>query len=238
MKIKTAALPAAMLAAMVFMLAAPALAKESAGTLEVAGSGEVRAAPDVADLSIQVETHARAAEQSARQNAALAAKVVAALKRTLAGKGTVTTGNYSLNPEYREPGPGRKPEIVGYTCQNTITVHTGELPLAGALIDTAIAAGANRVNYLNFALRNDTKARNEAIANASRDAQSQARALAASLGLKLGRVVKASTVPQRPPVVPAMRSFAMQTATAAVPTPIEPGQVTVSATVSLVYEIE
>jgi uncharacterized protein len=238
MKIKTAALPAAMLAAMVFMFAAPALAKEPAGTLEVAGSGEVRAAPDVADLSIQVETHARAAEQSARQNAALAAKVVVALKSKLAGKGVVTTGNYSLNPEYREPGPGRKPEIVGYACQNTITVQTGELPLAGALIDTAIAAGANRVNYLNFALRNDTKARNEAIANASRDAQSQARALAASLGLKLGRVVKASTVPQRPPIVPAARAFMLESAKAAVPTPIEPGQVTVSATVSLVYEIE
>jgi uncharacterized protein YggE len=237
MKPKIIALSAATLAIMLFMFAAPALAEHPAGTLEVAGTGEARTTPDVAYLSLQVETHATSAEQSARKNAALAAKVVAALKSKLAGKGLVTTGNYSLMPEYSEPKPGRKPEIVGYTCQNTITVETGELSLAGALIDTAIAAGANRVNYLNFALRNDTKARNEAITRASHDAQAQAQALAASLGLKLGRVVKASTVPQRPPIVPAARMM-LESAKAAVPTPIEPGQVAVTATVSLVYEIE
>jgi uncharacterized protein len=224
---------------LVALFALPALAADSnVRVIEVDGIGEVRATPDVAHLSLQIETHAPTAEECSAKNAALAQKVVQQLKNKLAGKGTVLTGDYSLNPEYTEPGPRQKPAIVGYSAQNTITVETSELALLGSLIDGAIAAGANRINFLNFALRDDIKARQQAIANASKDAQAQAQALAASLGVKLKRVVRASTVPQRGPIMPQPRfagSFSTESAQA---TPIEANQVTVSATVSLTYEIE
>ncbi len=224
---------------LLFLAAAPAFAQgtSAARTIKVAGTGEARATPDVAYLNLAVETRAPTAEQAAGKNAALAQNVVQVLKTKLAGKGTVTTGNYSLTPEYAEQVPRTKPRIVGYVAQNTVTVETGELALAGALIDSAIDAGANRVNYLSFGLRDDGKARAEAIATASRDAQAQARALAASLGVKLTRVVEASTVPERVPIRP-MQGMVLESARAAVPTPIEPGQITVTVTVSLIYEIE
>ena len=193
--------------------------------------------PDVANLSLQVETHAATAEECSSKNAALAQKVVRELRDKLAGKGTVETGDYSLNPEYNEPGPRERPVITGYTAQNTITVETTELMLLGSLIDGAISAGANRINYLNFGLRDDTKAREEAIANASKDAQAQAQALAASLNVKLKRVVKASTIPESRPILPMARMSAMAM-NASAPTPIEASQISVSATVSLTYEIE
>ncbi len=118
------------------------------------------ATPDVANLSLQIETHAATAEESSSKNAALAQKVVQALKDKLAGKGTVTTGDYSLNPEYqRARARASARRLPGYTAQNTITVETTELMLLGSLIDGAISAGANRINYLNFGLRDDTKAR-------------------------------------------------------------------------------
>ncbi len=228
----------AALSVLLFLPASPAFAQSAARTIEVAGTGEARAAPDVAYLSFEVETHAPTAGQAAGKNAARAGQVVQALKDGLAGKGTVTTGGYSLMPEYSEPAPRVKPRVVGYMVQSTIGVETGELTLAGPLIDGAIAAGANRVNYLNFGLRDDTRARGEAIARASARAEAQARALAASLGLKLKRVVKASTLPPaRPPIV-AAETMAFGAAMRAVPTPIEPGQITVTATVSLIYEIE
>ena len=74
--------------------------------------------------------------------------------------------------------PTRKPIDHRLSAQNTITVETGALDLVGPLIDAAIAAGANRVNSLDFNLRDNTKARNEAIAKAAKDAQAQAQALA------------------------------------------------------------
>jgi uncharacterized protein YggE len=224
---------------MLALLALPARAAETAvRVIEVSGYGEVRATPDVAHLSLQVETHAPTAEECSSKNAALAQKVVQQLKNKLAGKGNVLTGDYSLTPQYTEPAPRQKQAIIGYIAQNTITVETTELALLGSLIDGAIAAGANRINYLNFALRDDIKPREQAIANASKDAQAQAQALAASLGVKLKRVVRASTVPQRGPIMPQPRfagAFSLESAQA---TPIEANQVTITATVSLTYEIE
>lgn len=237
MNLRRGAASAPFVLALVALFSLPASAAEIAvRVIEVSGLGEVRATPDVANLNVQIETHAPTAEECSTKNAALAQKVVQQLKNKLAGKGTVLTGDYSLTPEYTEPGPRQKPSIVGYIAQNTITVETSEMGLLGALIDGAIAAGANRINYLNFALRDDTKPREQAIAAASKDAQAQAQALAASLGVKLKRVVKASTLPQRGPIMPMGRvAFAAQSAA---PTPIEPNQVTISATVSLTYEIE
>jgi uncharacterized protein len=230
---------AAGVAAIMLLVAMPSFAADDIRVIEVSGTGEARATPDVAHLSLQVETHAPTAEECSSKNAALAQKVVQRLKDKLAGKGTVETGDYSLNPEYNEPGPGprQRPTITGYTAQNTITVETTELMLLGSLIDGAISAGANRINYLNFGLRDDTKAREDAIANASKDAQAQAQALAASLNVKLKRVVKASTIQQREPIVP-MARMAMMSAGVNAPTPIEASQISVTATVSLTFEIE
>ena len=227
------------LACAILMFAIPCGAADNSRVIEVNGTGEARTTPDVANLSLQIETHAATAEESSSKNASLAQKVVQALKNKLAGKGTVTTGDYSLNPEYNEPGPRQRPVITGYTAQNTITVETTELTLLGSLIDGAISAGANRINYLNFGLRDDTKARSEAIAAASKDAQAQAQALAASLNVKLKHVIRASTVPERGPILPMARmSAAGFAASGNAPTPVEASQITVSATVSLTYEIE
>jgi uncharacterized protein YggE len=204
-------------------------------TIEVAGNAETRTAPDTADLDLAIETQAKTAEEAAASNAALASKVIDSLKTKLGGKGKITTGGYSLNPEY-DQRPNHKPTIIGYNAQNTVTVNTGALDLVGALIDAAIAAGANRVNSLNFSLKDDTKARAEAIANATRDARAQADALASALDVKLGKIVKATTLSQERPIPVRMGTAMAMSANVA--TPVEPGEVTVPATVSLTFEIE
>ena len=231
---------AAGLAILLLVFAPAARADSSANspairTIEVDGSGETRTSPDTADLDLAIDTQAKTAEEAANRNAALAAKVIDALKSKLGDKGKSTTAGYSLNPEYDQRA-SEKPRIVGYNAQNTVTLHTGALDLVGALIDTAIAAGANRVNALNFSVKDDTTARAEAIAIATRDARAQAEALASALGVKLGMILKATTVSQARPIPVRMgRAMAMS---ASVATPVEPGEVTVSATVSLTFEIE
>jgi uncharacterized protein YggE len=226
------------LSILIALFATPILAADNTRVIEVSGTGEARSVPDVANLSLQVETHAATAEECSSKNAALAQKVVQELKTKLSGKGSVLTGDYSLSPEYNDNTPHQKPTITGYSAQNTITVETTELSLLGSLIDGAIAVGANRINYLNFGLRDDTKARRDAITNASKDAQAQAQALATSLNVKLKRVLKATTIPERSPVMPMPRMGMAMSNMANPPTPIEPNQITVTATVSLTYEIE
>jgi uncharacterized protein len=230
----------ALSAILILMIVPAARAADDAGpqvrVIEVNGDGEAHAAPDVANLSFQIETHATTAEQAATRNAARADKVMAVLKSKVGEKGKVQTGGYSLNPDYSQR-PGHEPVVIGYNAQNAITVETPDLKGVGALIDSAVAAGANRINYLNFSLKDGAKARAEAIAIASRNAQTQAQALAQALGVRLGRIVKATTLAQvRPFPVPVERMGMAMAATA--PTPVEPGEVTVPATVTLTYEIE
>ncbi len=204
--------------------------------IAVDGNGESRTSPDFAELSVAIETNGATAEEAANRNAALAGKVTAALKSKLGDKGKISTSGYSLNPEYDQRPGHEKPTITGYTAQNSIIVETGAIDLVGALIDSSISAGANRVDYLNFTVKNDVKARTEAITIATRDAKAQADALASALGVKLGKVLKATTLAEARPIPMQRMPMAMAATRAA--TPVEPGEVTVSATVSLTFEIE
>jgi uncharacterized protein len=237
--------PAALLLSLIAAMLSygPALAESGASpyqrTIQVSGNGETHAAPDYATLSLAIETHAKTAAEAAASNAALAQKINAALEQKLSGQGKISTGGYSLYPKYNNPQSNERPKIEGYQAQNTITVETAKLDLVGPLIDVAVGAGANRVNSLDFSLRDNTKARNRAIADASKDAQAQAEALASSLGVKLGPIVSATTESEaRPiPVMP-MARFSAMAATAETPTPVNPGEITVPASVSLTYAIE
>jgi uncharacterized protein YggE len=232
----------AAIALLTLVLAMPLAAVAEGGpnpnqrTIQVAGNGEAQAAPDLAVLSLAIETYAATAADAAGRNGALAQKVSDALRAKLGDKGKTWTGGYSLYPEYGDQSrPNAKPVITGYQAQNTITVQTGALDLVGPLIDAAIAAGANRVNSLDFNLRDDTAARNEAIAKAAKGAQSQAQALAAALGLKLGPIINATTSGGERPQPVMFRAAAMGVNSS---TPVSPAEVTVPATVSLTYQIE
>jgi uncharacterized protein len=209
-------------------------------TIQVAGNGEAQAAPDLAVLSLAIETHAATAADAAGRNGGLAQKVSEALRAKLGDKGKTWTGGYSLYPEYGDQShPNAKPVITGYRAENTITVQTGALDLVGPLIDAAIAAGANRVNSLDFNLRDDTRARNEAITKAAKDAQAQAQALAAALGLKLGPIINATTQSnQRPQPMILENAVRFASSMGRPETPVQPAEVTVPAMVSLTYQIE
>jgi uncharacterized protein YggE len=206
------------------------------GTIEVSGRGEARANPDLASLSLAIETHAATAEQSASQNAELTQKVVAALKARLGNKGKIWTGGYSLYPEYSGGPAQEKPKVIGYRAENSISLETGSIDLVGSLIDAAIAAGANRINALSFSLKDESPARNEAIARASKDAQLQAQALAGALGVRLKRVINASTGGEAHPVPVMGRMLATMAVSA--PTPVQANEVIVPAMVYLTYEID
>ncbi|HTY54005.1 MAG TPA: SIMPL domain-containing protein [Candidatus Binataceae bacterium] len=206
-------------------------------TIEVVGRGEVRVAPDLASLDFAIETHAKTADQAASDNAQLAQKVMQALQSKLGDKGKVWTLGYTLTPDYSDKPGEQTPKIIGYRAANSVHVETGAIDMTGGLIDAAIGAGANRVDSIDFGLRDESKARNEAITKAAKDAQTQAQTLANALGVKLKGVFRATTEGEERPM-PRMARAVNFAAAANVPTPIQPNQVTVPATVSLAYEIE
>lgn len=211
-----------------------------ARTIRVEGTGETKAAPDEAYLDIAVETVAPTAKAAGEENARKMEKVLAALMQAGIPKREIDTRNYSVFPEYTPPLPdGTEPKPKGYRVQNLVSVHVTELSKVGALLDKALAAGANRVEGVRFGLSRPDAVQGEALRQAVQRARNSAQVLAAALGVKLGAVLDASTVSEPPR--PYAARFAMMESMdskAAPTTPIQPEEQTVTARVTLIFAIE
>ncbi len=209
-------------------------------TISVSGHSEVSASPDLAVVSIAVETTGATAGDVIADNAKRSAKVAAAVKSLLVAEDKVTTTGYSLEPRYENTKPGQtsEPKIVGYVARNEVQVETHKIDQVGSLIDAAITAGGNRVSNLSFGLSNRNEQLRAALERAGNEARAQAESIAKSLGVKLTKVLRASSsgAPIVQPRYAARGAFAAMEARP--PTPIEPGSVSVSATLEVTYEIE
>ncbi|HEX6369281.1 MAG TPA: SIMPL domain-containing protein [Longimicrobium sp.] len=207
-------------------------------SIRVTGTGEVRAAPDQATADFAVETTASNAQEAAAANAQQMDRVIAALVRAGVPRERIETRDYNVFPDYdqRPMEQGGEPRIRGYRVMNTVSATTADITRVGGIIDAALAAGANRVHGVRFSLRDPQRFRAQAIAEATRRARADAEALAGAMGLQLGMVREASTleVGYGGPVMMMAREGAADMQQAA-PTPINPGEQTVRATVLIVY---
>jgi hypothetical protein len=207
-------------------------------TIAVTGQGEVQAVPDRVVISFAVETTAARAGEAAAENAKRSAAVSTALKGKLAAEDTVTTSRYVIEPRYdtTRTGEQREPRITGYVARNEVTVESRQIEQVGTLVDTAIGAGANRVGGLQFTLAKRADALHTALEKAGAEARAQAESVARGLGVRLKGVLSASTGAV-PVLMPRRFEMAAMSADRAT-TPIEPGELTVSATLQVTYEIE
>ncbi|MBI4515925.1 MAG: SIMPL domain-containing protein [Deltaproteobacteria bacterium] len=208
-------------------------------TIAVTGQAEVQAPPDRLTVSFAVETTAARATDAAAENAKRSSAVAAALKAQIAAGDSVSSTRYSLDPRYdtARPGESREPRITGYVARNEVQVESRKIDSAGALIDAAIAAGANRISGLQFSLSQRAEVLRGAIEKAGADAQAQAESVAKGLGVRLKGVLSASTSTAPMPMSRRFEGMAMAAEVRA-PTPIEPGEMTVSANLHVTYEIE
>ena len=123
-------------------------------------------------------------------------------------------------------------------ARNEVRVETHQIDTVGQFIDIATQAGANRVSGLQFTLDNRSPQLRDALQEAGREAQQQAESVATALGVRLKQMVAATTSGM--PIVPTFRyqGVGLAAADARAPTPLEAGEVTVSATLQVTYEIE
>ena len=112
-----------------------------------------------------------------------------------------------------------------------------DLPLLGKVIDAACDSGANNINGVSFSLKDETHARNQALAEAAMKARAAAEAIAKALNVQVVGVLQAETS-QAPIVRPLTRSFAANALPQAMPTPIEPGDLDIHASVTVTLEVQ
>lgn len=229
------------LAAALAALAGPAAAQVPApqmATLSVSAEGRSLRAPDLAEVSGGVVTVAATASAAMTANAEAMSRVVAAVRKAGIAERDIQTAGISLQPQYRYL-QNRPPELTGYQAANTVNLRLRKLADAGRLLDTLVSVGANQINGPNFRVEDDNAARDEARVAAVATGRARAELYAKSAGVRLKRLLTLSenaAYEPGPPRPVMMRQMAADAESA--PTPVAPGEVTLTVTVNLTYEIE
>lgn len=196
---------------------------------------------DELQLSIGVVEVGEKAEAVLQANSAKMEAVIANLESIGLTKKEYQTGRFSITPTYtpypKNPPPNWKPSINGYEVNNTLTIKTDKIPLAGKLIDAANKAGANSIENIHFALHDPRAYWNEAMAAATTNAINDVKVIAQAAGVKLGRIISI-TLDNANAISPRINNiyFAKSSGAETAP-PIEAGDVSITANVSIIYEL-
>lgn len=212
-------------------------------TITVNGTGQASARPDEAIVTLGTRVEAPTAGEAQTQNTEKINAVIAAVKAAGLPTENIQTTNISLYPIQRnqpEPRPGsssstQDPGIQAYQAGASIRIKVSNVDQAGQIIDTAVTAGANQVQGIQFDLKDDSTPRGQALQAAVGDARKRADALAQAINVQITGVESiiesGSTIsPPRPLAAPALAE-----AQAASAPQIEPGEQTVTAQVSITY---
>ncbi|HUH67760.1 MAG TPA: SIMPL domain-containing protein [Mycobacterium sp.] len=199
----------------------------------VIGSGQVQGVPDTltADVGIEFtapDVTAAMNQTNDRQQAVINALVGAGIDRK-----DISTTEVTLQAQYSSPGPNGTATISGYRATNAIKVKIHPPDAASRILALIVSTGgdATRINSVSYSIADDSQLVKDARARAFDDAKSRADQYAQLSGLRLGRVLSISEATGSTPTAGAPPK-AMPTAV-----PLEPGQQTVSFSVTAVWEL-
>jgi uncharacterized protein len=205
--------------------------------LVVSGTAEVFVAPDQATVRLGIVRQSANAQAAQEQASAAAQEILNAIGKVGVPSSQIQTMRLVLSPVYapRSPDSRDAPRIVAYNATNTVSVRLENLSQVGPVIDAGLKAGANQLEGVQFGLRNDLPARQQALKDAVEVARGKATTMADALRVNLAEVLEASEggvsiISER------VEPFAARTALAA-ETPVSPGQIQVNATVTIRYRI-
>jgi uncharacterized protein YggE len=203
-------------------------------TITVTGTGMVTLTPDIAYITIGVNTQNASAKDAVAQNNTQAQAIIAAIKKFGIADKDIQTTNFSIYPQQQYDNNGKLTGIL-YVVDNSVYVTVRDLTKLGDLLDSAVSSGANNINSITFDVADKTAALSQARKAAVEQASQQADELTAATGVKLGDVQSISYSDSTPPVVVPLARTVEQ---AAGSVPISSGSMQISTTVTIVYALK
>lgn len=228
------------IALLALILAAPSAMAQEVGppSLSVTGEGTARAVPDTATVRAGVETNAANAARALEENSAATQRVIDALETAGIADADVQTANFSVEPvysQYDRADPSLPQRVIGYRVTNEVVVRLRDLDTMGTLLDRLVATGANRINGIAFGFADEAAVVDQARRKAVADAKRKAALYAEAAGVELRRILSIS----EPGVIRPLPAPRMRLEASALPAaPIERGENEVTATVTVLWEIE
>lgn len=225
-------------------LAWPALAQsdadDAARTVHVEGEAIVQVAPDQATVRLGIVTRAEMPQAARAQNGDASGAAMRALRDAGVPESQIRMQGLQLRAHRVFDEERRRMVDDGFEAVRAVQVTLNDLDRVPDVVAAVVAAGANRVQSVQYGLQDRTAARNEALSEAARDARGKAEQLAAALGAGVGAV---RTIREQqfafPRAVRTMEARASMQADRAEPDPdaYAPGMIDVEARVSVVFAL-
>ena len=198
-------------------------------TITVNGIGIVTSVPDQAQFSFGVSVTGQTANAALTANASRMNALIAAIKKQGIPDRDIQTAEISLSPNTNNNGT----QILNFTASNSVTVITKAIAKAGAIVDAAVAAGANTISGPTLTPSDQLSLQRRALGAAIGDARARALAIAVAAHVRLGEVRTVTEVSSSPVTF----SPAPKAGIAASSTPVEAGTVQTEEDVTVTFSI-
>ena len=159
--------------------------------INVSGSAEIKVAPDEVDLSVSVETRDASLDIAKRQNDESVAKALDFLKHHGVKEKDIQTDYISVEPEYDGNDRSYQAQIkpLYYQVSKGIGIKLTDVSSFDSVLTGLIANGVNNVQGVDFRTTDLRKYKDQARASAIRAAREKADAMAAEMGVKVGKPI-------------------------------------------------
>jgi uncharacterized protein YggE len=222
--------------AAVLFLTIPALADGPTPTLTADGRGTEMVVPDIAVVTIGVESRGRTASAALAANSTDLTRAIGAIRAAGVADRDIGTSGFGIDPVYAEQKEGETntpPPIIGYQVSNSVTVTIRDIAKSGGILDAVVNAGANQVNGISFDVSDPKAAHEAALKAAIAEALAKGELMADAAGVRLVRVLSVATAQDGGP----RPMFLAMAAKAAPSAPVMPGQQSLDATATISWEI-
>lgn len=202
-----------------------------AGQITVSGTGEIAVVPDMATLTVGVSEQAASAGDAVSLMSDAMAVVLAELSNAGISPRNMQTSSLRVDRVEDYDNITGKRSLNGYRASNRVTVQVLELDGLGRLLDSAFDSGANDLGQLQFGVQDRAPHLQAARRLAVADAKVKAEIFADAAGVTLGDLVSLTEGGARSaPIV------MMEMARQADGVPLAEGELTINATITMVYE--
>merc|ERR1711988_1366615 len=214
--------------------------------ISVEGKGSIGVKPDLVSIRVGVEMERETAAEALRDNNEIMAKVSGRVSELGVEERDVMTSSVSLNPVYNyirdKKTDTNKRVLSGFNASNQVTLRIRKLDSVGDVLGALVEAGVNTIDSIRFTAEDTRAAADDARTLAVTDAKRKADVFASAAGYRVASVIEIDSHDSNtPPVVhkagnARMLMSSMEDSVGAVP--IAGGELTVSSSVSIVYQIE
>lgn len=207
------------------------------GKITVTGQGSVKVNPDIAYITLGVQTRNADSKAAQAENNEIMTKIINSLKAMNIDNKDIKTANYYMYPEYdyNEKGGQR---VVAYSVTNSVTVTVRKIDSVGAVIDTGIAAGANNAQNIQFSISDSSTYYAQALSLAITNAKAKSTAIAGALGVTVSNPVEVTENSSyyMPVMSESANVRAEKDMAAGASMPVQSTELEISASISCVFE--